>query len=86
MQLLIEARVEAGLSQAALGKRLKRPQSFVSKYETAERRLDFAETVHVAEAIGITADDLLRRFLQMRVTRGRRTSRARGASAATKTR
>jgi transcriptional regulator with XRE-family HTH domain len=60
--LLIEARTKAGLSQAALGVRLDRPQSFVSKYETVERRLDFVEAVHVAEAIGITAEELLRRF------------------------
>ena len=76
VQLLIEARTQAGLSQSALGERLDRPQSFVSKYETVERRLDFAETVHVAEAIGITAEELLRRFRRRRGEQQRRTPRS----------
>jgi cyanate lyase len=62
VQLLIEARNEADLSQSALDLKLDRPQSFVSKYETIERRLDFVEAIHVAEAIGLSADALLRRF------------------------
>jgi hypothetical protein len=32
--------------------RLDEPQSFVSKYESAERRLDVIELRHVAEALG----------------------------------
>jgi transcriptional regulator with XRE-family HTH domain len=66
VQLLIEARNEADLSQSALGVKLDRPQSFVSKYETIERRLDFAETLHVAEAIGLSPEELLRRFRRRR--------------------
>jgi len=48
---LAEARKEAGLTQFALGRRLKRPQSYVSKYETGERRLDVVEFVEVARAL-----------------------------------
>ena len=66
VELLIDARTQAGLSQSQLGEKLDRPQSFVSKYETVERRLDFVEAVHVAEAIGITAEELLRRFRKSR--------------------
>lgn len=76
VELLIDARTQAGLSQSALGQRLDRPQSFVSKYETVERRLDFAEAVHVAEAIGITAEELLRRFRRRRGEREPRTPRS----------
>ncbi|MBX9812089.1 MAG: helix-turn-helix domain-containing protein [Burkholderiales bacterium] len=47
------ARKNAGVSQQALAKRLRRPQSFVSKYENAERRLDVVEFLQVAQAIGI---------------------------------
>jgi transcriptional regulator with XRE-family HTH domain len=71
VQLLIEARSEAGLSQSALGALLDRPQSFVSKYETIERRLDFTETLHVAEAIGLSPNELLRRFRRRRKPDGR---------------
>jgi transcriptional regulator with XRE-family HTH domain len=51
--VLAAARTEAGLTQADVAKRLKRPQSFVSKYEQGERRLDVAEFVQVCRAIGI---------------------------------
>lgn len=51
--LLIEARKKAGLSQAELAKRLAKPQSFVSKFERGERRLDVIEFRSVAEALGL---------------------------------
>ena len=51
--LLIEARKKAGLSQAQLADRLSKPQSFVSKFERGERRLDVVEFRRVAEAIGV---------------------------------
>ena len=50
--LLIERRVAAGLTQVELAARLQRPQSFVSKYEGGERRLDVVEFVEVTQAIG----------------------------------
>jgi transcriptional regulator with XRE-family HTH domain len=52
-ELLVEARRRAGLTQAELSKRLKRPQSFVSKYERGERRLDVIEFGEVARALGV---------------------------------
>lgn len=50
--LLIEARREAGLTQTELAAKLSRPQSFVSKYERGERRLDVIEFLEVADALG----------------------------------
>ena len=50
--LLTEGRVAAGLTQVELAARLRRPQSFVSKYEGGERRLDVVEFVEVTQAIG----------------------------------
>jgi len=52
-ELLVEARKRAELTQAELSSRLKRPQSFVSKYERGERRLDVVEFGQVARALGI---------------------------------
>ena len=52
---LIAARKAAGLTQTQVATRLSRPQSFVSKYERGERRLDLVEFVEVAKAIGINA-------------------------------
>lgn len=49
--LLRELREQAGLTQAEVAARLKEPQSFVSKYESGERRLDVVELRLVAEAL-----------------------------------
>lgn len=61
--LLVGARIEVGLTQAELAGRLSRPQSFVSKYERGERRLDVIEFVQVAQAIGIDPIKFLRNLL-----------------------
>lgn len=40
---LKEARLEVGLSQQDVADKLDKPQSYVSKIESGERRLDVAE-------------------------------------------
>ena len=50
---LVEARLLADVTQATLAKRLNRPQSYVSKYEQKERRLDVVEFLYIARALGI---------------------------------
>lgn len=50
---LISARKDAGFTQQELAERLGKPQSFVSKYERRERRLDVVEFVTIAEVIGL---------------------------------
>lgn len=52
-RLLAQARQNAGLTQVALAKKLGRPQSFVSKFERGERRLDVIEFVEVARALSV---------------------------------
>jgi transcriptional regulator with XRE-family HTH domain len=51
-QFLIQARKDAGLTQVQLAARLRSPQSFVSKYESGERRLDVIEFIDVVKALG----------------------------------
>lgn len=60
--ILAESRRQAGLSQAQLAAKLSRPQSFVSKFERGERRLDVIEFKAVAEALGLDPLRLLRRL------------------------
>lgn len=64
-KVLVQARRDASLTQVALAKKLGRPQSFVSKFERGERRLDVPEFLEVARALGIdpaqTVADLERR-------------------------
>lgn len=50
-ELLIAARQKAGLTQQAVAKRLKRPQSFVAKVEGGERRFDVLELIDFLKAI-----------------------------------
>jgi transcriptional regulator with XRE-family HTH domain len=52
-KILADARRNAGLTQAALAKKLGRPQSFVSKFERGERRLDVIEFLDVARALSV---------------------------------
>ncbi|MBZ9909847.1 helix-turn-helix domain-containing protein [Mesorhizobium sp. BR115XR7A] len=52
IELLVQARKDAGITQVELGKRLGQRQTFVSKFELGERRLDVAEFVAVSRAIG----------------------------------
>ncbi len=61
-RLLREVRLKAGLRQTDLAKKLKKPQSFVSKYESGERRLDLIELRQVCDALGIALEELVRRF------------------------
>jgi ribosome-binding protein aMBF1 (putative translation factor) len=65
-ELLVEARRKIGLTQAALASRLGRPQSFVSKYERGERRLDVIEFLDVAEALKIDPAAFLRTLSRSR--------------------
>jgi len=50
---LVAARDRAGVTQVALAERLGKPQSFVSKFENRERRLDLIEVLAVLRALGI---------------------------------
>ena len=49
--LLAGARRASGLTQVELAVRLGRPQSYVSKYERGERRLDIVEYTQIVEAM-----------------------------------
>ena len=50
-ELIVQSRKDAGITQAELSERLGRPQSFVSKYEGGERRLDVIEFIQVCDAL-----------------------------------
>ena len=51
--LIRRLREEKGVTQTVLAERLKVPQSFVSKVETGERRLDILELRRVCGALQI---------------------------------
>ena len=61
-QLLKNIRQEFNLTQKEVANRLGKPQSFVSKYETGERRLDLTELRKICLAIEVELVDLVIRF------------------------
>ncbi len=60
--LLRDVRTEAGLRQADLAQQLGQPQSFVSKYESGERRLDVLELRRICRLLGLSLQDFIRRL------------------------
>ena len=57
--VLVKARTDAGLNQTELARKLKRSQSFVSKIEAGERRMDVVEFIEIARALGREPAELL---------------------------
>ncbi|MCB9812344.1 helix-turn-helix transcriptional regulator [Candidatus Nomurabacteria bacterium] len=49
IQQLRKARLEAGFTQVDVGKKLKKPQAYVSKIERGERRVDVVELEEFAK-------------------------------------
>lgn len=51
--VLVDARKSAGVRQEDLAKRLGKPQSFVSRIEGGQRRVDVIEFYAIARALGV---------------------------------
>jgi transcriptional regulator with XRE-family HTH domain len=64
LSILTGLRKDKGLSQAQLAKKLKRPQSFVSKYERGERRLDVIEFLEVAKILEADPREIITRLMK----------------------
>lgn len=53
-EALKQIRLDAQLTQAELAAKLQKPQSYVSKYESGERRLDLIELRDICATLGLT--------------------------------
>lgn len=62
LDLLRSERERVGLTQEDLAAQLDATQSFVSKCERGERRLDVVELRYWCEALGISLPGLLKKF------------------------
>ncbi len=58
-QLLVKARQDAQLTQTQLATLLGKPQSYVSKYENGERRLDVIEFLDLCKALNTEAASII---------------------------
>jgi transcriptional regulator with XRE-family HTH domain len=61
-RMLRERREQAGLRQIDVATRLGEPQSFVSKYESGERRLDLIEIRQICEALDVPFLEFIEEF------------------------
>jgi transcriptional regulator with XRE-family HTH domain len=61
-ELLRQVRREAGVTQVELAVRLKRDQTFISKYESGERMLDVIEVRKICVALEIPLEKFVRRW------------------------
>lgn len=57
---LKQARKAQGITQMQLAEALGRPQSFIAKIESGERRLDVVEFVHLARLVGLAVEVVLK--------------------------
>lgn len=62
LEMLRTARQHAGLTQEEVAAKLNATQSFVSKCERGERRLDVVELRVWCQAIGVPLDQFITRF------------------------
>lgn len=53
LAIIVQARKDKGLTQTDLANRLGKPQSYISKIERGERRVDVVELIDLSLAIGI---------------------------------
>lgn len=60
--LLKELRKDAGLTQVELSDALGKPQSYVSKYETGERNLDYIEINDICKVLDISMEKFNRLY------------------------
>lgn len=60
--LLRQLRQDANMRQSDLARRIGQPQSFVSKYESGERRLDVLELLEVCRALDISLEEFARKL------------------------
>ena len=60
---LRDTRKQAGLTQQELARRLRRPQSFVSAYESGDRKIDVLEFLRIAKAMKSDPCAILKRVV-----------------------
>ena len=53
LKLLTIVRKQSGLTQIEIAKRLNKPQSYISKYESGERRIDLIKLEEICEALNV---------------------------------
>lgn len=61
----MDARQAQGLIQTEVAQRLGKPQSYVSKYESGERRLDVVEFLEVCDAMNVAPQVIIQEIAKV---------------------
>jgi len=75
LTLLRDLRERAGVTQLALADCLGNTQTFISKVERGERRVDVVEFIEICEALGADPVAAFREYLRRRSSLGKRGSK-----------
>jgi Predicted transcriptional regulator len=59
LHFIRQARLDSGLTQQEMAKALNKPQSFVSKYEIGERKIDVIEFIEICKVLKLDSGDFL---------------------------
>lgn len=62
IRALKEARIKQNITQEKLAQALNRPQSFIAKVESGERRLDMVEFVLLARLLSINPETVIKKI------------------------
>ncbi|MBB2777195.1 UNVERIFIED_ORG: transcriptional regulator with XRE-family HTH domain [Comamonas terrigena] len=65
LQLLVQVRVEAGVTQVELASRLSEVQPWISRVERGVRRLDLVELLLWCDALGMPLSKFIQRYEQL---------------------
>ena len=75
LTLLRDLRARTGVTQLALAESLGNTQTFVSKVERGERRIDVVEFIEICDALGVDPVAAFREYVQRRSLPGKRGSK-----------
>lgn len=84
LDTLIDGRIASGLTQVELAEKLKVRQSYVSNYETGERRLDVVEFILVCRGIGLDPAGVVEQVAEVVATSPPKVIRAKAGTAKTR--
>jgi len=62
LRLLREAREQAGMTQVQLAEKLHQSQSFISKFERGDRRIDIIQLRTICYILGVSLRDFIDRL------------------------
>lgn len=75
LTLLRDLRERAGVTQLSLAESLGNTQTFISKIERGERRIDVVEFIEICDALGADPIAAFREYVQRRSLLGKRGSK-----------